>query len=299
MGNSHNPTRNVLEINSLSKDFKTFSLKQISFNVPQGYIMGFIGPNGAGKSTTIKLIMNLLKKNAGDIKVFGLDHLESEKEIKDRIGFVFDENYYYEELTIAAMVKIIAPFYSRWDQAAFDKHLRAFGMSPKIKIKELSKGMKMKFSLAVALSHHADLLIMDEPTGGLDPIVRAELLEILSDLIQDEAKSVFFSTHITSDLDKIADYITFIHEGEIVFTAVKDDILEQYGVVKGDKKLLDRETEKLFVGLTTNQFGFEGLVRDKTLARITFKDQALVEKPTLEDIMLYTVRREKHVYAHS
>ncbi|GAB6172467.1 ABC transporter ATP-binding protein [Paradesulfitobacterium aromaticivorans] len=299
MRNTHTPTRNVLEITSLSKNFKAFSLKQITFNVPQGYIMGFIGPNGAGKSTTIKLVMNLLRKDAGQIKVFGLDHIESEKEIKDRIGFVFDENYYYDELSIAQVVKIIAPFYSRWDQTAFDKHLKNFGMFPKIKIKELSKGMKMKFSLAVALSHHADLLIMDEPTGGLDPIVRSELLEILTDLIQDEGKSVFFSTHITTDLDKIADYITFIHDGELVFSATKDDILDQYGIVKGDKQLLDREVEKLFVGLRTNQFGFEGLVRDKALARRTFKDRALLEKPTLEDIMLYTVRGEKNVYAHS
>lgn len=292
-------SRNVLEINGLSKNFNTFSLKHLSFNVPKGYIMGFIGPNGAGKSTTIKLILNLLKKDEGNIKIFGFDHLQAEKQIKDRIGFVFDENYFYEELTLASMAKIIAPFYSRWNQAAFDQYLKTFGMFSKIKIKELSKGMKMKFSLAVALSHQADLLIMDEPTGGLDPIVRAELLEILADLIQDEEKSVLFSTHITTDLDKIADYITFINEGKLVFSAAKDDILEQYGVVKGDKNLLDREAEKLFVGLKTNQFGFEGLVADKSLARRTFQERALVEKPTLEDIMLYTVRGENHGYAHS
>lgn len=298
MGNAHTANQNVLEIEGLTKKFKNFTLNQISFNVPRGYIMGFIGPNGAGKSTTIKLIMNLLHKDAGQIKVFGLDHLKSEQEIKNRLGFVFDENCYYEELSIAAMAKIVSSFYRRWDQAAFDKYLRIFGLPPKSKIKELSKGMKMKFSLAVALSHHADLLIMDEPTGGLDPVVRSELLDILADLIQDEDKSVFFSTHLTTDLDKIADYITFIHEGEIVLSAAKDEILDQYGIIKGDSALLGRDTEGLFVGLRTNHYNFEGLVKDKALARKTFQSRVLVEKPTLEDIMLYTVKGEKYAHSH-
>ena len=287
-------TDNILAVNNLTKHFKDFSLQNVSFLLPHGYIMGFIGPNGSGKSTTIKLIMNLLHKDGGQIKVFGLDNLQHELAVKDCIGFVFDENHYYEELSIRDMARIVASFYKHWESQTFDKCLKDFDLNPKQKIKQLSKGMKMKFSLAVALSHGAELLIMDEPTSGLDPMVRSELLEILATLIQDESKSVFFSTHITSDLDKIADFVTFINHGEIVMSAAKDDILEKYGVVKGASDMLDAETKSLFVGIKTNKFGFEGLVRDKEKAHRHFKERAIIEKPTLEDIMIYTVKGEQH-----
>ena len=289
-----NPPDNILAVDNLTKHFKDFSLNKVSFILPHGYVMGFIGPNGSGKSTTIKLIMNLLHKDSGQIKVFGLDNLQHELTIKDRIAFVFDENHYYEELSIRDMAKIVASFYKHWEPKTFDKCLKDFDLNPRQKIKQLSKGMKMKFSLAVSLSHRAELLIMDEPTSGLDPMARSELLEILATLIQDERKSVFFSTHITSDLDKIADFVTFLNHGEIVLSATKDDILEKYGVVKGAKDRLDEETKRLFVGIKTNQFGFEGLVRDKEKAHRHFKERAVIEKPTLEDIMLYTIRGEKH-----
>lgn len=211
----------ILEINNLRKNFKSFSLKDISFSMEKGYIMGFIGPNGSGKSTTIKLILNLLRRDGGEIKVFGLDNIQHETEIKNRIGFVLDENHFYEELTLQEMKRIIAPLYKNWDDRAFTRYLADFNLPPRKRIKDLSKGMKMKFSLAVALSHNAELLIMDEPTSGLDPVVRNELLEILTYLIQDENKGVFLSTHITSDLDKIADYITLINDGRIVFSTSK------------------------------------------------------------------------------
>ena len=291
---SPSETDNILAVDNLTKNFKDFSLKNVSFLLPHGYVMGFIGPNGSGKSTTIKLIMNLLHKDDGQIKVFGLDNLQHELAIKDRIAFVFDENHYYEELSIRDMARIVASFYKHWENKIFNQCLKDFDLDPKQKIKELSKGMKMKFSLAVALSHRAELLIMDEPTSGLDPMARSELLEILAILIQDERKSVFFSTHITSDLDKIADFVTFINHGEIAMSAPKDDILEKYGVVKGSNDLLNEESKRLFVGVKTNQFGFEGLVRDKEKAHRHFKERAIIEKPTLEDIMLYTVRGEQH-----
>lgn len=287
-------TDSILAVDNLTKHFKDFSLKNISFHLPHGYVMGFIGPNGSGKSTTIKLIMNLLHKDGGQIKVFGLDNLQHELTIKDRIAFVFDENHYYEELSVRDMGRIVASFYKHWEAQTFEKCLKDFDLNPKQKIKQLSKGMKMKFSLAVALSHGAELLIMDEPTSGLDPMARSELLEILATLIQDERKSVFFSTHITSDLDKIADFVTFIHHGEIIMSAPKDDILEKYGVVKGANDMLDEETKSLFVGIKTNKFGFEGLVRDKEKAHRHFEERAIIEKPTLEDIMLYTVKGEQH-----
>lgn len=285
----------ILEVRDLKKEFKDFSLKGISFKLEKGFIMGFIGPNGAGKSTTIKLIMNLLKRDMGEIRVFGLDNREHEKEIKNRIGFVYDENYFYDELTIRDMKRILSPFYKDWDENCFNHYLKDFSLPPKKKIKELSKGMKMKFSLAMALSHHAELLIMDEPTSGLDPIVRSELLEILSMLIQDENKSIFFSTHITSDLDKVADYVTFIDDGEIVLSTEKDEIIENYGVIKGARELLNVETRKEFIGIKENQYGFEGLMRDKHLAKRVFKDKVMIEKPTLEDVMLYFSRRSSHV----
>ena len=232
---------NILEISNLCKNYKDFSLKNVNISLERGYIMGFIGPNGAGKSTTIKLIMNLIKKDSGSIKVFNMDHEKHEIEIKEKIGFVYDENYYYEELTVQEMKNIIRPFYHQWDDDAFQKYVKDFQLPLKKLIKHLSKGMRMKFSLAIALSHHAELLIMDEPTSGLDPLVRSELLDILQSLLEDENKSVFFSTHITSDLDKVADYITLIHDGEILLSQAKDELIEEYCVVKGDKEILDTE----------------------------------------------------------
>jgi len=285
----------ILEVKGLKKEFKGFALKNISFTLERGYIMGFIGPNGAGKSTTIKLIMNLLKRDGGEIKVFGLDNIKHEKEIKNRIGFVFDENYFYEELTVAEMKRVIAPLYKNWDDGAFNRYLKKFSLPPDKKIKELSKGMKMKFSLAVALSHNAELLIMDEPTSGLDPIIRSELLDILTSVIQDENKGVFFSTHITSDLDKIADYITFINDGRIIFSCPKDDIFEKYALVRGPKEILNTSIRQYFVGIKENRFGFEGLVKDKHQLNKMFKDGIVIDKPSLDDIMLYFTRRVQNV----
>jgi len=280
----------VLEVKNLKKKFKDFALKNINFTLEKGYIMGFIGPNGAGKSTTIKLIMNLLNKEDGEIKIFGLDNIKHEKEVKNRIGFVFDENYFYEELTVMEMKRVIAPFYKNWNDSLFNKYIKEFSLPSKKKIKELSKGMKMKFSIAVALSHDAELLIMDEPTSGLDPIIRSELLDILTLLIQDENKSVFFSTHITSDLDKIADYITFINNGSIVFSCPKDDILEKYGLVKGPKEILNADVRKYFIGIKENQFGFEGLTENRQQVKRMLRDRIIIDKPSLDDIMLYYAR---------
>ena len=281
----------ILKIEKLNKAFKEFSLHDVDLSLERGYIMGFIGPNGAGKSTTIKLIMNLLRRDSGTIHVFGQDNLAHEREIKQRIGFVYDENVFYEELTVAEMKGIVSCFYSRWDEQAFQKRLKDFDLPPKRKIKELSKGMKMKFSLAVALSHHAELLIMDEPTSGLDPIVRSELLEILGHEMQDENKVVFFSTHITGDLDRVADFVTLIDRGRIVFSQPKDDIIDRYAVVKGPLELLDGDTRKGFVAVKENRFGFEGLATDRQAVHRQFGDSVLVEKPTLEDVMLYFTRR--------
>ncbi|PRR81426.1 ABC transporter ATP-binding protein [Clostridium luticellarii] len=281
---------NILEIKNLSKTYKGFTLDNISFSLPRGYIMGLIGPNGAGKSTTIKLIMNLVRKDSGIIKVFDLDNLKYEKQIKQRIGFVYDANYFYEDLTVTAMKNIICRFYKDWDDETFSRYINEFNLPGSKKIKQLSKGMKMKYSLAIALSHNAEFIIMDEPTSGLDPVFRSEMLDILYSIIQDENKAILFSTHITTDLEKIADYITFLNSGKIVFSDTKDNILGSYGIVKGDKNLLKPDIRKKFIGIRENSFGFEGLTNNSSEIKKLFKDKVIIEKATLDDIMVYTVK---------
>ncbi len=285
----------VLEVNGLSKSYRDFTLDNISFKLEKGYVMGFIGPNGAGKSTTIKLMMNLIKRNSGEIKIFGMDNILHEKEIKEKIGFVYDESTFYGVLTINEMKGIIRPFYREWDEDKFQRCLKEFELNPDKKIDDLSKGMKMKFSLAIALSHNAELILMDEPTSGLDPIFRSELLDILYSIIQDEEKSIFFSTHITSDLEKIADYITFINQGKLVFSRAKDDVLENYAIIKGRKELLTDEVKRAFTGLRLSSTGFEGLTDNIPRIRELLKDQVLIEKASLDDIMIYSVRRAINV----
>lgn len=276
----------ILEINGVTKEFKGFKLDNITFTLDKGYIMGFIGPNGAGKTTTIRLIMNLLKKGSGEIKIFGMDNVTDEVPIKDRIGFVYEENYFYEHLTVNKMKEIIAPFYSRWDDNKFNEYCDKFELTPKKKIRDLSKGTKMKFSLAIALSHNAELLILDEPTSGLDPVFRDKLMDILREEIQDENKSIIFSTHITSDLEKIADYITFINNGRIVFSNQKDILLENYKIIKGDTGILTDDIRKELLGIKENRFGFEALC-DYEKQSIFSKFEVVTEKPSLEQMMVY------------
>lgn len=279
----------ILKINNLSKKYGEFSLENISFKLEPGYIMGFIGPNGAGKTTTIKLIMNLIQKDSGEVKIFDEDLMDHEVKIKDRIGFVYDQCNYYETFKIKDNVKLIAPFYSKWNWNTFDNYLKRFKLNPNQKLSQLSQGMKIKFQLAVALSHDADLLLMDEPTSGLDPVFRSEILEILKEYIEEGARSVLFSTHITTDLEKIADYVTFINDGQMVFSTDKDSILDQYAIVKGGLDLLNEEFTTNLVGLRKNAFGFEGLTNKKDQMKNRFKETIMIEKASLEDIMVYTV----------
>ncbi|HDX9579094.1 TPA: ABC transporter ATP-binding protein [Bacillus pseudomycoides] len=283
----------MLKLQNVCKDYQGFSVRNVSFTLPRGYIMGFIGPNGSGKSTTIKMIMNLVKRNSGEIHIFGKDNQKYEKEVKQNIGFVYDENHYYEDLTCEQMKRIIAPFYKKWDEAQYQSYMERLQVPKHKKIKQLSKGMKMKYAIAMALSHHAELIIMDEPTAGLDPVVRSELLDILQEIVMEEEISVLFSTHITTDLESIADYITFINEGEIVFTGEKDELLENYIIVKGSNDLLDVEGKELFVGLRKNKYGFEGLARDKQAVVDWFGQEVVLEKATLDDIIVYTAKGRK------
>lgn len=283
----------ILEINNLRKEFKRFILDNISFSLPRGTIMGFIGPNGAGKTTTIKLIMNLFHRNSGEIKVFGLDFLRHEKEIKDRIGFVYDETYYFELLTADEIGLLMPQFYRSWDRTAYSRYLTDFRLPAKKKIREFSRGMKMKFSLAVALSHHAELIILDEPTSGLDPVFRREILGLLADVIQDGDNAVLFSTHITSDLERVADYVTFINQGKIIFSENKDDVLERYYIVQGPKTILSQDLQACLLGLRNGAFGFEGLCPDIEAIRSQLSSQCLIEKASLDQIMIHFVHESE------
>jgi ABC-2 type transport system ATP-binding protein len=285
---------NAIEIKGLSKDYGDFRLKDVSFIVPRGYIMGLIGPNGAGKTTIIKLILDLLRRDGGDVRVFGRDIMAHDVEVKSRIGFVHDTPFFFEHLTLRKLKDTVAPFYGMWDDRTFHRLMEEFDLPLRKRFSRISRGMKMKFALALALSHQADLLILDEPTSGLDPVFRRELLARLSAFIQDEGKSVLFSTHITSDLERIADFITFINQGGIVFSAPKDEILEKWAVVKGGSELLTEENRKLFRGVRRREFSVQGLTDDAPQARRHLGKDAVIEKASLEDIMFYLTKGNGH-----
>jgi ABC-2 type transport system ATP-binding protein len=278
---------NVIEIESLRKTYKDFTLENVSFTIPKGYITGLIGPNGAGKTTIIKLIMNLIRRDEGTIKIFGMDNEKHEVEVKDRIGFVYDTPYFYEDQDLITLMRSIGPFYSRWNERQFLSLLDRFELPRTKKFSALSKGMKAKFSLALALSHDADLIIMDEPTTGLDPIFRREFLEMLSEIMQSEEKSILFSTHITSDLDRVADYVIFIENGKLLCSLWKDDIQEKWRIVKSREDFVTGENRHLFRGWRKSQYGFEALTLDMPRVRQIVSSDMIVEKPTLEDLMFF------------
>lgn len=276
---------NILEVNGLVKRYPAFSLDSVSFSLPEGCVTGFIGANGAGKTTTIRSILNLAHKDAGTIKIFGLDAEEHEKEIKDRIGIIMDGSYFYNDLSMRDMKSIIAPAYSKWSDADYQSYMDKFDLDPKQKISTLSSGMRMKYALVLALSHQAELLIMDEPTSGLDPLVRSQFLEIIKEYMKNGGKGVFFSTHITSDLDKIADMLILINGGKIIFQRNKDDLLDTFRTVKGNTTALNDQNKKLIRGLRVSAFGFTGITDQVPEIKKEMPD-VLLEKASIEDIML-------------
>ena len=286
---------NAVEIKGLRKDYKGFSLEEVSFDVPQGYIMGLIGPNGAGKTTVIKLVMNLIRRRAGEIKVFGLDNIRCESEIKSRIGFVYDAPRFPEDLRLRDIASALAPFYGKWDGRLFNAFAAEFELPLNKTFRKLSHGMKMKFSLAVALSHDADLILMDEPTAGLDPQFRFELLEKLRALIQNERKTVLFSSHITTDLERIADHVTFIHKGRIVFSSRKDEILENWGVVRTAGETIRPADIPGIRGFRRTDYSTEALTSDLAGARSRLAERATFDKATLEEIMYFISKGNGHV----
>lgn len=278
---------NIIEFKNVTKRFKDFSIENINLQIKQGYVTGFIGANGAGKSTTMKLMMNLLQPDLGEISAFGLDYANHEKEIKERMGFVYDSNVFYENLNLKDIRKIVAPSYKNWSDKQFYDYINQFELPLNKAIKTFSKGMQMKASLAMALSHDAEFIMMDEPTAGLDPVFRRELLDILQDIMEDGRRTLFFSTHITSDIERIADYIAFIQKGKILFNDSIDDVQERYALVKGSTTLLNRDIEKSFMKIERSSSEFQALTNDATRVRVLLGDQVDIERASLEDIMFY------------
>jgi len=276
---------NILEVNNLCKEFNDFLLDSISFNLPYGVIMGFVGQNGAGKTTTIRLLLNALKRNSGEIKIFNLDNIKNELEVKQDLAVVFDDLSLIETWHIRDVEQVMKSFYKHWDSELYKQYLHKFHLQSHKKLKDLSKGMKMKIMLAVAMSHNARLLILDEPTSGLDPVARDELLDILKEYVADGKKSVFFSTHITSDLEKIADYVTLIDRGKIFYTGSTADLLQTYSVVRGNPDLLSHELKANIIGLTENQSVFVGMLPVSKAHGIP--KEITMGIPSIDEILVY------------
>ena len=281
----------ILELRGVTKHYEGFSLRDVSFSLPRGYVCGLIGPNGAGKTTIVKLILGLARVSAGQLRVCGDDPATAEIAVKDRIGFVHEVPTFYDHISVEALASIVRPFYTRWDQPLFDALAREFELPMRTWFGSLSRGTRTKAALALALAHHAELLVLDEPTSGLDPVFRRELLDRLAAYVSDGLASVLFSTHITSDLGRMADYITFIRDGRLVFSSTREEVFDRWVVVRGDPGVLDEATRSLFAGVEVGAHAFTGLTDDAPRARTHLAGRDIVIEPaTLDDIMCYTGR---------
>lgn len=273
---------NILEINNVSKTYPTFKLDNISFSIPKGFIMGFIGENGSGKTTTLNAILNVINRDSGEVKVFGLNMDEHEIQIKKDIAFMTG-NSFYPKKKLKDITKVFKTFFSEWDDQVYLKFLNKFDLDENKKVDELSKGMQIKYQISLALSHNAKLIILDEPTSGIDPVARDQLLEVFQEIIEDGEISILFSTHITSDLEKCADYITFIQDGKLIESSTKDEILEKYILVNGSKEVLNSMKDTM-ISYKENAFGFTGLAYKNSIPN---NAKINLAKPNLEDIMIY------------
>ena len=287
-----NDYENDIEIKGLTKRYDGFTLDNVSFDVPKGSIMGFIGQNGAGKTTTINALLNIVKKDEGEIKLLGLDSVKDEFEVKSQIAAVFDELPFDDRLNANDINKILREVFEQWSSETFFGYLDRFALPRKKKFGKFSKGMKMKLQIASALSHNAKLLIMDEATTGLDPVVRNEILDIFLEYLQNEEHTILMSSHITSDLDKVADSVTFIDKGKLLISGYKDDILDSHGVLKctkSDYKEIDPED---IISARLSDFGAEVMVADRAECSRKYSG-AVIDPATLEEIMIYYVNRSK------
>lgn len=286
---------NILEVKDLRKKYSDFLLSNVNFTLPSGCIMGLIGPNGAGKTTLIKIIMNLIRADSGDVEVFGKTHRTSEKEIKSRIGYVGEKQNFYEDKKVKWMAKFISQFYSDWDEELFEDLLKRFSINPAKKARELSRGMRVKFSLSLALSHNPDLILLDEPTSGLDPVVRRELLDILLSLVNNKQKSVLISSHITDDISRIADYVVFLIDGKIVLNREKDVILSNWKRLHFRKEYLSEEILDRLIAVKKGQFARSGITYEypeiEPFIRTAIKSKDVrVENLSLDDILITFVK---------
>jgi ABC-2 type transport system ATP-binding protein len=277
----------ILSVQNLSKKYEKFTLKDVSFTLEEGYIMGFIGRNGAGKTTTLKAMLGLVHPDGGKVTVLGENFAENEFSCKQKIGFVLGGVDYYPKKKLKTITGVTKRFYSDWDDREYERCLKRFDLDPEKRVDELSAGMRVKYSLALALSHHARLLILDEPTSGLDPVSRDDLLELFQEIIEDGEHSILFSTHITSDLEKCADFITYIKNGEIIARSDKDSFLESYRIIRGTAGQLTEELAPRVIGCRKHKFGFEGLVRSDGLP---MPDGVEIAPADLESIMIHIER---------
>lgn len=281
---------NVIELNNVKKVLGDFTLDIPNLVVKEGYITGFIGQNGAGKTTTLRLIMGLLTPDQGEIKVFGKSVKKEGAAIRDLVGYVGEPIGYLTEATIEDTKKMISPFYRGWDDTLYNKYMKLFQLDPKKKIKELSQGQGKQIALIMALAHRPKLILLDEPTANLDPIVRHEILDLIMEHMQNEEVSTFYSTHITSDLDKASDYIVMLKQGRVAMYEDKEAMASKYFIVKGPNSILNKDLEKELIGITQNAFGFEALTQHKNELESHFRSQVVFERATLEDMMIYVER---------
>lgn len=284
-------TDNILEVKNLTKNYGDFILDNLSFTIPRGSIMGLIGENGAGKTTTINCVLNEITRTNGEIVILGKDNLSEEVFIKNRLGIVFDENHFPDVLTPIELGMCMAGIYSNWQNNEYRNYLTKFELPIKKKIKDFSRGMKVKLAFAVALSHQAELLILDEATSGLDPIIRDDILDILIDFVQDENHSVLFSTHITSDLEKVADYIAFLHKGKLIFSYPKDELIDNYGIVICGATVFENIEKSEMIAFRKQDFQYKVLVRNRRKAEKNYP-KAIVEPANIDDIMLFYIKGE-------
>lgn len=281
----------ILQVENLTKRYAGFELDHVSFSVPKGTIMGLIGENGAGKSTTINAILDLIRKDEGTVSFWGRD-LPGSKELKEDIGVVFDGVNFYGTLTPAKVGRIAGAAYRQWDGRLYQSYLDRFQLPADKEIKSLSKGMKMKLSIAAALSHRPKLLILDEATSGLDPVMRDDILDVFLDFVQDEEHSILMSSHITTDLEKVADYITFIHQGKVLFCKSKDELRYRYGIIRCGAALFDQLDREEILAFRKDDYQWNVLVADKERARRKYKN-AVVDDAAIDDILLLYVKGEQ------
>lgn len=282
----------AIHIEGLSKSYKDFSLKNVDLALPPGSIMGLIGENGAGKSTVIKSMLDIVKRDSGTVRILGRDMDTDAKSIKEQIGVVLGESHFHEFMNAMQISNMLGAIYKSWDQELYLDSLKRFSLPEKKKLKEYSKGMMMKLSIAAALSHRPRLLILDEATSGLDPVARDEILDLFFEFIEDGERSILISSHITSDLDKVADYITMIHQGQILFTQEKDSLMEDMGVVKCSREELEQLQGLDIVGLRPSAYQTECLVRNRLAVQERYPE-LVADRANIEEIMLFYIRGQK------